>query len=178
MIRKLILVAALAAGSTVPAAAQTAQESRRFEEAQRRFDSETQNYRAEVDRYVAASRRGGGYRDQGYYDPRANDPRYNSSSYRDPQDEVYYDPSRDYRAGTQYQERVLTQDDRIYRGSDNRYYCRRSDGTVGLIAGGAIGGVLGNIIDGGRSRTLGTLLGAGAGALAGRSIEQNSVRCR
>ena len=35
--------------------------------------------------------------------------------------------------------------DRIYRGSDNRYYCRRDDGTTGLIVGGIAGGLLGNL---------------------------------
>lgn len=104
----------------------------------------------------------------GSYDPRYNDPRYQDN---------YYDPRRDYRAGN-YQERVLTRDDTIYRGSDGQYYCRRSDGTTGLIAGGALGGVLGNVIDGGKSRVLGTLLGGAGGALLGRSIDQQQVRCR
>ena len=34
---------------------------------------------------------------------------------------------------------------------DGRYYCRRSDGTTGLIVGGIAGGVLGNIIADGSS---------------------------
>ncbi len=43
----------------------------------------------------------------------------------------------------------------------------------------AAGGILGNVIDGGRSRILGTLLGGAAGALAGRAVDQNAtVRCR
>ena len=33
--------------------------------------------------------------------------------------------------------RVLSANDRVYLGRDNRYYCRRSDGTTGLIIGGA-----------------------------------------
>ncbi|WP_425506690.1 glycine zipper 2TM domain-containing protein [Sphingomonas abaci] len=89
------------------------------------------------------------------------------------------DPARDYRDGAQYRERVVSPDERVYAGYDGRYYCKRSDGTTGLIIGGAAGGILGNVIDGGRSRILGTLLGGAAGALAGRSIDQNSqVRCR
>ncbi|HET9512278.1 MAG TPA: glycine zipper 2TM domain-containing protein, partial [Sphingomonas sp.] len=42
------------------------------------------------------------------------------------------------------------------------------------------GGLLGNVIDGGRSRTVGTLLGAAAGALGGRAIERSNdqIRCR
>lgn len=76
------------------------------------------------------------------------------------------------------QERPLLRDDRVYRGQDGRYYCRRSDGTTGLIVGALAGGILGNIIDGGHSRALGTILGAGGGALAGQAIDKDQVRCR
>ena len=66
--------------------------------------------------------------------------------------------------------------DRYYR--DGRYYCRRSDGTTGLIIGGAVGALLGNAIDGGRSSLLGTLIGGAAGAALGREVERGQVRCR
>jgi Ni/Co efflux regulator RcnB len=89
-----------------------------------------------------------------------------------------YDASRYYRDDRSYRARRLGRNDRIYRGADDRYYCRRSDGTTGLIIGGITGGVLGNVIAPGDSRTLGTLLGAGAGALVGRSIDRNNVTCR
>ena len=89
----------------------------------------------------------------------------------------YYDASRYYREG-RYPERRLTRGDRIYRGTDGRYYCRRSDGTTGLIIGAVAGGLLGNALDNGRSSTLGTLIGAGGGALIGRSIDRGNVRCR
>src|SRR3546814_19791580 len=71
-------------------------------------------------------------------------------------------------------------DERVYAGEDGRYYCKRNDGTTGLIVGGAAGGILGNVIDGGHSRILGPLLGGAAGALAGRAVEQNQpqVVCR
>ena len=90
-----------------------------------------------------------------------------------------YDASRYYRDDPRYSERRLTAQDEVYRGSDGRYYCKRSDGTTGLIVGGASGALLGNLIDGGRSRTAGTLIGGALGALLGRSIDQNTdVRCR
>jgi len=90
-----------------------------------------------------------------------------------------YDASRYYRDDPRYQERRLSAQDEVYRGSDGRYYCKRSDGTTGLIVGGASGALLGNVIDGGRSRTAGTLIGGALGALLGKSIDQNSdVRCR
>ena len=83
-----------------------------------------------------------------------------------------------YRDGQYYQPRRLSADDRIYRGRDNRYYCRRSDGTTGLIIGAIGGGVLGNALASGRSNTLGTILGAIGGGALGRSIDRNNVQCR
>lgn len=85
-----------------------------------------------------------------------------------------YDAARYYRSGAGYR---LGRNDRIYRGSDNRYYCRRDDGTTGLIVGAMAGGVLGNIISPGGYKTLGTILGAGGGALIGRAID-DGVECR
>lgn len=85
-----------------------------------------------------------------------------------------WEPSRSYRAG-KYRERRLGRNDRIYKGRDGRAYCRRNDGTTGLVVGAVGGGVLGNLVGGG---TLGTLLGAGGGALLGREIDRGGVRCR
>jgi hypothetical protein len=91
----------------------------------------------------------------------------------------FWDPARYYRRDDRrYHLRRLGRNDVIYRGSDNRYYCRRDDGTTGLIVGGITGGVLGNIIAPGGSKTLGTILGAGAGALLGRAIDDGNVVCR
>lgn len=104
------------------------------------------------------------------YDYNRPDPSYGS-----------YDAGRYYRDDRRYRERRLGHNDRVYRGQDGRYYCRRSDGTTGLIIGGIAGGVLGNVIAPGGSETLGTLLGAAGGALAGREIDRSSsrdVRCR
>lgn len=84
-----------------------------------------------------------------------------------------------YRDGSNYRERKLGNNDKIYRGRDGRYYCERSDGTTGLIVGGLAGGVLGNVIAPGGSKTLGSVLGAIGGAVAGRAIDRNNeVRCR
>lgn len=89
-----------------------------------------------------------------------------------------YDPARYYRDGRYYRERSLSRNDRVYRGYNGRYYCRRNDGTTGLVVGGLAGGALGNIIAGGGSRLLGTVIGAGGGALLGQSIDRGQVRCR
>jgi hypothetical protein len=56
---------------------------------------------------------------------------------------------------------------RVWRGNDGRTYCRKKDGTTGLIIGGAAGALLGREVDSRGDRTLGTVLGAAAGALLG-----------
>lgn len=81
-----------------------------------------------------------------------------------------------YRGG--YQPIRVTRQTRIYRGNNGNYYCRRNDGTTGLIVGAALGGVLGNGLSNGNSGLLGTLLGAGAGGLLGREIDRGNVNCR
>lgn len=83
-----------------------------------------------------------------------------------------------YRDDPRYRERRVSANERVYRGQDGRYYCRRSDGTTGLIVGGVAGGVLGNVIAPGGSKTLGTILGAAGGALIGNSVDKDSVKCR
>ncbi|HWK36102.1 glycine zipper 2TM domain-containing protein [Sphingomonas sp.] len=69
---------------------------------------------------------------------------------------------------------------REWRGRDGRTYCRKADGTTGLIVGGVAGALLGRTVDTRGDRTLGTVLGAGAGALAGREIDRGGSkrRCR
>jgi len=89
-------------------------------------------------------------------------------------DDREWNPSESYRRGN-YRERRLGRNDQVYRGRDGRAYCKRNDGTTGLVIGGVGGGVLGNLVGGG---TLGTLLGAGGGALLGRQIDRGNVRCR
>ncbi len=88
-----------------------------------------------------------------------------------------WDAQRYYRDGN-YQERRLSRNDNIYVGRDGRYYCRRSDGSAGLIVGGLAGGVLGNIIAPGGSKTLGTIIGAAGGAAIGAAVDSGEVRCR
>lgn len=120
---------------------------------------------AGCDDYSNGPRRGygGGYSQYDYDRP---DPAYNG-----------YDASRYYRDDSRrYQERRLSNNDRVYRGSDGRYYCRHSDGTTGLVVGGIAGGALGAAIAPGGSGVLGALLGGVGGALAGQAIDKDSTR--
>lgn len=64
-----------------------------------------------------------------------------------------------------------------WRGRDGRTYCRKSDGTVGLIVGGVGGALVGRSIDTRGERATGTILGAAAGALIGKEIDSKR-RCR
>ncbi len=66
---------------------------------------------------------------------------------------------------------------REWRGDDGRMYCRKSDGTTGLVIGAAGGALLGRAVDTHGSRATGTILGAAAGALVGREIDRKR-RCR
>ena len=158
------LAALLIAGLTLPAlpaAAQSPQDEQRFQQAQQRFQNELSIFQQEFDRYQRARASRPSY-----------DPRYDERG--GPDDG--YDAAQYYRPGQS--ERVLGSDDRVYRGSDGRYYCRRNDGTTGLIVGGIAGGVLGSLLDNGRSSLLGTLIGGGGGALLGREIDRGQVSCR
>ena len=68
---------------------------------------------------------------------------------------------------------------RYWRGNDGRTYCKRPNGTTGLLIGGVAGALVGRAIDTRGDRTLGTLLGGAGGALAGREIERSGDRrCR
>lgn len=129
--------------------------------ARREYRREVREARRERRQEVRDWRR---YRD---YDWNRHEPGY---------DRYYAD--RYYRSGAYYQPHRLAYGDRIYRGRNGEFYCRRSDGTTGLIIGGIAGGVLGNLIAPGDSKTIGTILGGAAGALAGRAIDRDNVTCR
>jgi len=62
---------------------------------------------------------------------------------------------------------------------DNRGWmrCQKSNGTVGMIVGGAGGALAGRAIDTRGERTTGTILGAVAGAVVGKSIDSKRT-CR
>src|SRR5690606_24133801 len=65
-------------------------------------------------------------RDRGYRDYR--DRRGYRNDYR----------YRDYRGNRGYRDEPVYANTRVWRGRDGRYYCRKRDGTTGLIIGGAV----------------------------------------
>ena len=108
------------------------------------------------------------HRGHGHHD--YDDDRYYGDRYRD--NRPYY-----MRYDRNYGEPVY-RDTRIWRGRDNRYYCRKEDGTTGLLVGAGVGALIGHEVAGrGGDRTLGAILGGAAGALLGRAIDRSSTRC-
>lgn len=171
---KLLILAATVGAVAVPtafaapAAAQTReyrQELRECNRELRRADTRAE-YRRELRECRRELNRAQRWQSWSRYDYNRYEPGYNR----------YY-ADRYYRDGRYYADRRLTRRDRIYYGSDGRYYCRRSDGTTGLIIGGAVGALIGNQLDRGGSRVAGTLIGGTAGALLGRSIDRGQLRC-
>jgi hypothetical protein len=155
-----------------PAAAQTRADQYRWEQAQRRFDNERAIYEQERARYEDARRRRGGY-GSGYGSGYGGTGRYGWKEGPD------WEPSRYYREDPRYEERALSSQDEVYRGEDGRYYCRRSDGTTGLVVGAGVGALVGRGIDTRGERATGTIVGGVLGALVGRQVERSQdLRCR
>lgn len=174
----LSLAAAIApalAFTAAPATAQTRYEEQRWQEAQRRYDNERAIYERERARYDDARRRGG----RGGYGNRYRDDDYGDDRYRWRGGSSDWDGSRYYREDSRYEERRLGSEDEVYRGSDGRYYCRRSDGTTGLVIGAGVGALVGRGVDTRGERTTGTVIGGVLGALVGREVERSQdLRCR
>ena len=71
--------------------------------------------------------------------------------YKDKQGRAY---KKGYREGRRDAQSIGS-NTRLWRGDDGRYYCKRDDGTTGLIVGAAVGGLAGNELAGRGDRTLG-----------------------
>lgn len=74
--------------------------------------------------------------------------------------------------------RRVTRDSYIWRGRDGRYYCKRDNGTTGLIIGAGVGALAGHELAGRGDKTLGALLGAAVGGVLGREIDRGNLQCR
>ena len=73
--------------------------------------------------------------------------------------------------GRYYEPRRISRNDRMWRGNDGRYYCKRDNGTTGLVIGAGVGALAGD-------KTLGAIIGAVGGGLIGREIDRGSLNCR
>ena len=87
-------------------------------------------------------------------------------------------PSDEAQAQRRYYSRDGYYNGPTWRDSRGRYRCRRSNGTTGLIIGGAAGALAGRAIDTRGERATGTIVGAVAGALVGREIQRSNSRRR
>ena len=94
---------------------------------------------------------------RGYDNYRGNDRYYNDR---------YYDGDR------------VSRNTRVWQGNDGRYYCRKDNGTTGLLIGAGVGALAGHEIAGRGDRTVGTILGGAVGAIAGRAIDKGNDGCR
>lgn len=113
--------------------------------------------------------------------PAAADPPPWAPAYGKRAKDNYYHNVRDDRRDRRHHRREYRQmrrGDSYWRGNDGRYYCKRNDGTTGLIIGAAGGALIGREVDSRGDRTVGTVLGAAAGALIGREIDRGGARCR
>lgn len=96
---------------------------------------------------------------------------YYDQQYRDGYGRDYY-----HRGSNGYYSRDASWDGRHYRGR-NGYYshrCGGGDGAVGTIVGAGGGALIGNALGGG----LGTILGGVGGALLGRGLDKEHTRDR
>ncbi|WP_298333983.1 glycine zipper 2TM domain-containing protein [uncultured Erythrobacter sp.] len=90
----------------------------------------------------------------------------------------HYDDRIYDRRGRYREPRRIRHRNQIWRGRDGRYYCKRDNGTTGLVIGAGVGALLGRTIDTRGDRTVGTLLGGALGAVIGRELDRGDVRCR
>lgn len=67
---------------------------------------------------------------------------------------------------------------RVWRGEDGRYYCRRQNGTTGLLVRSRDDSPIAQRRAGRGDRTLSAILGFTGGALLGRSTNRSEMRCR
>ena len=169
-------VTASVVASSPVIAGPTANDQKKFASAQARFAQERAAYERAIQQFRAA---GGQVIDAEAARATAVQVA-TAGTARDALNEIGgFDAATAYRDGAAYAERVLAPNDLVYRGSDLRYSCRRSDGTTGLIVGATGRGLLGSVIETGKSRTAGALIGAASGALApSGNVQSYSIRCR
>lgn len=106
--------------------------------------------------------------------PAAADPPRHAPAYgKRAKDRAIYD-SRGYYV----EPRRITRSSYMWRGKDGKYYCKRDNGTTGLVIGAGVGALAGHELAGRGDKTLGAILGGAVGAIVGREIDRGSLSCR
>lgn len=82
------------------------------------------------------------------------------------------------RRGRYVTPRRLGRNDNVWRGRNGNYYCKRDNGTTGTVIGAGLGALAGRTVDTRGDRSVGTLLGALAGGLIGRELTRGNLKCR
>jgi hypothetical protein len=110
---------------------------------------------------------------------------YQSGRYYRQQAPVYYDNrgwngyDRGYNDGYPvYRGASYRNSNPYWWGPNGQVYCRRQDGTAGLIVGALAGGTLGNVIARQGDKRLGSVIGGTLGAVLGNEIAKGNARCR
>ncbi len=101
-------------------------------------------------------------------DRRRDDRRWNDAAWRD----------GGWSSGPVYRGTSVRGNDRYWWGPNGQVYCRRSDGTTGVIVGALAGGTLGNMVAAQGDKRLGSVIGGTVGAILGREIDRGNARCR
>lgn len=89
---------------------------------------------------------------------------------------AYY-ANRYYRDRRFYEARALGPEDRIHRGRNDRYYCRRPDGTTGLVERGLTGRISQDMLERGGSVTLADLVEIRGGSALAPAVDRQRVVC-
>lgn len=146
-------------------------EDRREWRQERRERRDDRRYQSQAHKQYLKDRHAEYLRDRYGYAGKAEQRDYYASYWRDPRQRAYYENRWNGRNG--YADSGL----RYWQANDGRYYCRRSNGTTGLLIGALGGGTLGNLIAGRGDKLLGSVIGGAAGAIIGREIDKGNVRC-
>ena len=80
--------------------------------------------------------------------------------------------------GRYLEPRRISRNTRIWRGNDGRYYCRRDNGTTGMLIGAGVGALAGHELAGSGDKTLGAILGGVIGGALGKAIDSGDIKCR
>ena len=87
-------------------------------------------------------------------DPPPWAPAYGERRHQRHDDYDAYERNRIYDSNGRYlHPRRVNRDSYIWRGRDGRYYCRRDNGTTGLLIGAGVGALAGHEIAGNGDRT-------------------------